>query len=196
MNYGEIVENMRDLGFSDDAEMEDFETVVPNSINRAITEINLSAFPIIGLYEFEQSGKDEGLLYYDISELTKDEDGNYTFLNFADIPVLYGDTSYKRFSDYDVEIDKILIIDGSIEGKFKVFYRKAHTPYTANTEADTPLELPLKAHALVPLLACFYLWLDDDQTKAVYYYNRYEQARDEIKQTEQQPRLKFRDGGI
>ena len=41
MNYGQVVEQIRDLGFADDNEIEEFDAIVPNAINRAITEISI-----------------------------------------------------------------------------------------------------------------------------------------------------------
>ena len=62
MNYGELKAQIRDLGFAEDAEIDEFDEVVPNAINRAITEINLIVTPNIGTYKFEQDGKESDLL--------------------------------------------------------------------------------------------------------------------------------------
>ena len=61
MNYGELKDQIRDMGFSDDAEIEEFGELIPNSINRAIEEINLNVAPIIETYEIEQDGTGKGL---------------------------------------------------------------------------------------------------------------------------------------
>ena len=54
MTYKELIDNIRDLGFSDDSEIDEFEEdvdVIANAINRAITEISIEYAPIIGKYE-------------------------------------------------------------------------------------------------------------------------------------------------
>ena len=58
MNYGELKDQIRDMGFSDDAEIEEFGELIPNSINRAIEEINLNVAPIIETYEIEMCIRD------------------------------------------------------------------------------------------------------------------------------------------
>ena len=110
MNYGELKTELISLGFSDESELDEFGVIVPLALNRAITEINLTIAPIIGTYEFTQTGEESGLLYYDMEELTR-EDGDATFLSFADTPVMVGDGVYRRYNDFEVEQDRILVID-------------------------------------------------------------------------------------
>lgn len=195
MNYGQLKNEIRDLGFSEDAEIAEFADIVPNSINRAITEINLTVCPITGTYQIEQDGTDNDLLYYDIEELTK-ENGIVKFLEFADTPVMYGDSVYKKFADYEIEREKILILDGSISGKFKVFYKKAHDPFNTESDDSVELPLPLKAHHLVPLLASYYIWLEDEKAKAVDYYNQYEKLSQKVMESSTDNRVRILSGGI
>lgn len=195
MNYGQLKNEIRDLGFSEDAEIAEFADIVPNSINRAITEINLTVCPITGTYQIEQDGTDNDLLYYDIEELTK-ENGIVKFLEFADTPVMYGDSVYKKFADYEIEQEKILILDGSMSGKFKVFYKRAHDPFTTESDDSVELPLPLKAHHLVPLLASYYIWLEDEKAKAVDYYNQYEKLSQKVTESSTDNRVRILSGGI
>lgn len=196
MNYGELKAQIRDLGFAEDAEIDEFDEVVPNAINRAITEINLIVTPNVGTYKFEQDGTESDLLYYDMEELTADESGTVRFLEFADTPVMVGPTVYKQYNDFEVENDKVLIMDGSVKGSFKVFYKRAHTPFTLDSEDSAPIELPLKVHHLVPLLASYYIWMEDENAKAVAYYNQYERLVQEIKMAAEKPRARIMSGGI
>ena len=64
MNYEELKSELVSLGFSDESELNEFGDIVPQALNRAITEINLTIAPIIGTYEFTQTGEDSVLLYY------------------------------------------------------------------------------------------------------------------------------------
>lgn len=196
MNYGELKAQIRDLGFAEDAEIDEFDEVVPNAINRAITEINLIVTPNVGTYKFEQDGTESALLHYDMEELTADESGTVRFLEFADTPVMVGPTVYKQYNDFEVENDKVLIMDGSVKGSFKVFYKRAHTPFTLDSEDSAPIELPLKVHHLVPLLASYYIWMEDENAKAVAYYNQYERLVQEIKMAAEKPRARIMSGGI
>lgn len=196
MNYGELKAQIRDLGFAEDAEIDEFDEVVPNAINRAVTEINLIVTPNVGTYKLEQDGTASDLLYYDMEELTADEDGTVRFLEFADTPVMVGPTVYKQYNDFEIENDKVLIMDGSVKGSFKVFYKRAHTPFTLDSEDSAPIELPLKVHHLVPLLASYYIWMEDENAKAVAYYNQYERLVQEIKMGAENPRARIMSGGI
>ena len=196
MNYGELKAQIRDLGFAEDAEIDEFDEVVPNAINRAITEINLIVTPNIGTYKFEQDGKESDLLYYDMEELTADEDGTVRFLEFTDTPVMVGPTVYKQYNDFEIENGKVIIMDGSVDGTFKVFYKRAHTPFTLDSEDSAPIELPLKVHHLVPLLASYYIWMEDENAKAVSYYNQYERLVQEINAGAEKPRARIMSGGI
>lgn len=194
MNYEELKSELVSLGFSDESELNEFGDIVPQALNRAITEINLTVAPIIGTYEFTQTGEDSGLLYYDMEELTK-EGGDVTFLSFADTPVMVGNGVYRRYNDFEVEQDRILVIDGSVSGNFKVFYKKAHTPFTVDTYDLEDIPLPLKAHILVPLLTAYYVWLEDEKTKAVDYYNQYEKLAQSIL-NDKPVRMRILPGGI
>lgn len=195
MNYGQLKSRLVELGFSDEAELEEFGGIVPDSLNHAITEINLNVVPNIGTYEFEQDGTDDEILYYDIEELTT-EDGVIKFLEFADTPIMIGTQVYKKFNNFEIENDKTIVMDGTIQGHFKVFYKKAHVPFTVDTPDDTEIELPLKAHYLVPLLTSYYVWLEDEKSKAVDYYNQYERLMNELIQRRQKARCTIMNGGI
>jgi hypothetical protein len=194
MNYGELKEQIRDLGFAEDEEINEFEDIIPNSINRAITEINLNVSPIVGTYIIEQENMN-GIIYYDIEELTRENDRN-VFLEFADTPVMIGDGIYEKYNNFDIENGKILVMDGSVAGKFKVFYKKAHTPFTIETPDEREIPLPLKVHYLLPLLSSYYIWLEDEKAKAVDYYNQYDKLVQEMVTKKQLPRAKILSGGI
>ena len=213
MTYQELINNIRDLGFSDDSEMEDFGELVPNNINRAITEINMEVSPIIERYEFEITDEDEGYLYITMPDIDEN------FLDFVDIPVLYSTTAYdkngkatetptyKRFNDFEIEAGDTLVInvdDIGIGGEsdkeidtvysFRVLYKALHEPYTTEP-LNTEMPLPKKVHHLVPLLASYYIWLEDEPVKAAQYYNLYEQKKDDLT-VNAKPRMRILDGGI
>ena len=60
------------------------------------------------------------------------------------------------------------------------------------------VQIPLKpvTHYLVPLLAAYFVWLDDDERKATQYYNLYEQESKEILSGTNMPRGFVLEGGI
>lgn len=56
------------------------------------------------------------------------------------------------------------------------------TDITEDTSDDFVIQLPEMASPLVKLLAGHYVWLDDDLTKATYYYNEYDDLLNQFKQ--------------
>lgn len=42
------------------------------------------------------------------------------------------------------------------------------------TDDDFEMEVPDKCVYILPILAAYYVWLDDDERKAVYYWNQWE----------------------
>lgn len=195
MTYQEIINNIRDLGFSDDAEMEEFGDVIPNAINRAISQINLIVDPILEKYEFDITNEDDGYVYIVMPDIDEN------FLDFGDNPVLFeqnGTELYKKFTDYEIETNNTVVINGSEnKGSFRIFYKAEHEHFDG-TQLDTEVPLPLKAHVLVPLLAAYYVWLEDEPAKAAQYYNLYEQESESIlsSSTTSKQKAKILSGGI
>ena len=59
---------------------------------------------------------------------------------------------------------------------------------TTDTQDTDKINLPDNLMPLIPLLASHYVWLDDDITKAVTYWNEYDQLKDQIIATCKLPR--------
>jgi hypothetical protein len=224
MTYQELIANIRDLGFSDDDEVTEFGELVPNSINRAITEIatDMSAeTPHSGTYEFTLTPDDTGTVYIDMTDdiVVPGGEGEPDvtiptyFIGFADTAMMFkqryfdedGQSDpekdqqfFSKFSDYDVMNHNTVILDADkYNGDFKILYKKAHTPFTGSSEElASDLPLPLKVHHLVPLLSAYYIWLEDEPSKAAQYYNLYEQKLTAIRDADNQPKLRILDGGL
>lgn len=183
MTYQELINEIRDLGFSDDSEIEEFAEagLLFSAINRAITRINLELYPIIEKYEFDISDDDAGYLYITMTDIDD------LFLDFADMPVLFerdGANFYTKFGDYEIESDNTLVINADKnKGSFRVFYKVAHDTFTGKTsQLKEDLPLQLKVHHLVPLLASYYVWNEDEPTKAAQYLNLFESEKAELKE--------------
>lgn len=54
------------------------------------------------------------------------------------------------------------------------------TKITDDTSDDHIIEIPDDLVELIPLLAAYHIWLDDDERKATMYYNNFVQKRDAI----------------
>ena len=192
MTYQELIDNIRDLGFSDNDEMSEFAEsgLLYTAINRSITRINLEVSPILEKYEFEITDDDAGYMYITFTDIDD------MFLKFADTPVLFrrDETEfYKKFSSFDIEMENTLVINAEEnKGYFRVFYVAQHENFTGkSSQLKEELPLQLKVHHLVPLLAAYYVWLEDDPTKAAQYYNMYDSVKNEMK-LEEQSKVKMR----
>lgn len=199
MTYQELINEIRDLGFSDDSEIEEFGEagLLYSAINRAITRINLELYPIIEKYEFDISDDDTGYLYITMTDIDD------LFLDFADMPVLFerdGANFYTKFGDYEIESDNTLVINADKnKGSFRVFYKVAHDTFTGKTsQLKEDLPLQLKVHHLVPLLASYYVWNEDEPTKAAQYLNLFESEKAELKEQALARKFKVRvvSGGL
>jgi ABC-type transport system substrate-binding protein len=194
MNYGELKTNIKALAFEDDDTILEYEEndVIPTAINRSITILADTVLPIVKSYEVSLDGDDTDYLFFDMSALTDD------FLAFDTHPVRIDDGDvYKAFGEYTIEGNDTLVIPGNVRGTVKIFYKASHTPYVPGTGMDE-VELPLKRriHHLVPLLAAYYVWLDDDPTKAAQYFNQYETASAAVINSAEQPRARILEGGL
>lgn len=73
------------------------------------------------------------------------------------------------------------------ENVAEVDVEDAPTPITENTDDDFEIELPEKVIDLVPLMAAYFVWLDDDERKATMYWNIADQLREQLMQDMTRP---------
>lgn len=176
MNYGELKQNLTSKGFGEDTDYEELQDLnyTYDAINDAVAQI-AALFPYQTYYEFELDDTDTGIYYLDMTDL----DG---FLRLGETPVLFekdGEELFRKFTEYEIEMDHTLVMKADdYKGSFRVYYYKEPTKVTPETPDTFQFEIPLAVHHLIPLLASYYLWLDDDERKAVMYKNDFEEARD------------------
>jgi len=189
MNYGQIKQNLISLGFAEDSDYEEFEQLgyTYDAINRAIAQIQ-NQFPYIAKYEFEVDETDTGILYVDMSDVKG-------FLALAqETPVVFeanGEEVYRKFGDYYIEMEHTIVMKADdYAGSFRVYYEKASTEVDPETPDTFVPELPTRVHHLIPLLAAYYLWLDDDERKATQYYNMYETELALVLQKQNAPKMR------
>lgn len=174
MNYKELKGRIRDLGFEDDAAIEENINVVLSGINTAINTIACTVMPITEDYIIEQEGTIKGMTRYNFKELV---DG---FLGFYKKPRIEIEEELIIFNDYHIENNKTLVIKGSFSGRLMCGYKRMPAVITDKTGDDVEIELEPIVHELVPLLAAYHIWLDDENTKATQYQNLYEDRKNEI----------------
>lgn len=141
MNWGELKQQIRDLGFEEDSTMDEYQTIVINAANRAID-----------------------MVYQELVVSNKEYFGNLYATKKKVTDELTGITRTEKIKWKPTQPD----------------------PITEETTADTDIDLPDRVDYIVPLLAAYYVWLDDDQTKAVLYWNQFDDFRQKLKEEAQQ----------
>lgn len=116
---------------------------------------------------------------YDLEELSKDAYSNVRF-DSVDRIVENTDTGIETFLNFDIEQYKILVLDPELEKNLTVFYKERIVPVTNDTVPSYEIQVVYPCEPLVALLAAHYVWLDDDERKAVMYWNEFDQLRQEI----------------
>ena len=86
-------------------------------------------------------------------------------------------TEYQEIIINDIVVSRL---QGYFKSQDKDWVKPEITPFTAETPDDFELEMPKLVHKLVPYLAAYHVWLDDDERKAIYYYNMYQDMKDEL----------------
>ena len=116
---------------------------------------------------------------YDLDKLSMDSDGNVMF-DSIDRIVEDNDVYTKSYLNYDIVEDHILVIPSTVSKKLVVYYNERIIPITSQTQDDFEIQVVYPCEPLVALLAAHYVWFDDDERKAILYWNEYDQLRQEI----------------
>lgn len=113
---------------------------------------------------------------YDMSKLTND------FLDFASPPI-EDDTGEKVRIGYNVEGNSILLPYDTC-GVFRVLYRRCPRLleyHVDPNEDDTEIDLDEELSSLMPILVAAYVWLEDEEGKAIHYMDIYRERAAQIK---------------
>lgn len=169
MTLAEAKRKIKSLGFEEDSTMEEYDEIVCDSIDRAVQYIYDSTVRLMIPYYKRELSTDE---HYDLSTDTE-VDNEKAYYVYDDV---HG--TYRLIVPLGTE-------NPSEEGWYEYTpafewepVRPAHITTTTLETAD--LGLPDDLTELVPLLAGYHIWLDDDQTKATMYYNNFVQKREAI----------------
>lgn len=189
MNFGEAKQKIKNLGFETASTMQSFSELVSDAINNAMVEVGHFAPPMSN-YTFVQDGTESDFVEIDLVE-------NCTnFYDLVEIKRLYNG-EYKRFSNYEYEENRYIVLNQKYPGTFKIIYEQEIIPTTSTTDDDTELSVEYKAEDAFILLSAYYVWQDDEPEKAINYYNQYETLKAEYISLQQQQTDKgYYSGGV
>lgn len=177
MNYGELKNRVRDLGYVDNTDITENINLLNGSLNSALKTISETVKGVVDRYEYVQTAG-EGLTKLDLRELTK-VDGAVTFdsLEYVELET----DAIRKFTDYTLQLGRIVVFSAETEGTFEFYYKKRVEEVAAWSD-DKELPIEYQCEAMLPLLTAYYMWLDDDADIASRWYNEYDSLKTEYKE--------------
>ena len=177
MNLKYVKSEIYNLGFSTEEDVEP--SVVIQAINRAVDTISNTVRPILGNLTIQIPQL--GIAYiglYDLKEMAEEE--GHTFLGVDHILELT-EEGFVPARNCSVISRRLFQVAPVTQNKaYLVWYKRMYTPVTESTPDSFEFELDADLHVLIPLLAAFYVWQDDEERKADKLYNDYETKRNDI----------------
>jgi len=174
MTFGELKNEIRDLGFEEDATMDEMRELVINACNRAIDFINTTVRPIVKCYtaELPEGEEDSDTLTVEMADVAD-------FVDFYGKPKIETEGKVIVLSDFDM-LTLTKFVTKAEYAPLSVYYKAMPTVLTTDTDDDFEIELDKVVQPLIALLASYYIWLDDDERKATMYYNQYDDLKNQI----------------
>lgn len=175
MNLLEITNELRDLGFEEDATMSEYEEIKLNAINRATwLAFDTVVVPLKGWYKrnLTTTTSSEVETIYEPVEggLKKTVKITTTVTKGREKPTITTETTSEVIED-DGKNHPNTVETAEWQS---VWYPIRPAVLKVGDPDDTEIGIPDNLLRPVALLAAHYLWLDDDEVKAVYYYNEWE----------------------
>lgn len=163
--WGELKTDIMMLGFEKKDNYKTNSDLIQAAVNRAMVMICATVRPIKRRLQVEQQQTTE----YNMTELVDDFMGLF-------LPVK------ERGTDESVPSRSMtngtVVIEG--EGLFDIYYSAKPQKITGGTPDSYVLPLDADVVELLPLLSAYFIWLDDDERKAVMYWNNYEDLKNQI----------------
>ena len=180
MKYSELKNEIIALGFEEAAIFseypEQFHTAITRALRLIATTVKAPMSALTIALSDDDVRNDTGR--YDLWELTKDDDNNVMFDSI--VRVTTGDSTVKTFTAYDLLEDHILSVNPELDTDITIYYNERILPVTSATPDNRELQVVYPCDPLVALLAAHYVWLDDDERKAILYWNEYDSLKQEI----------------
>lgn len=136
-------------------------------------------------------GERDNIQTFDLKEMAEMNDEEFVGLAESGVCNLTTGESV----DVYVTDNRFLHVPPETEGMFKVMFYTMPKRIDVSSPDSTECELPLKWANIMPYLMANRLYLDDDASKAGYYWNLYVEMKDAILRQENTPSI-YVEGGI
>ena len=165
MTFGYYKNNIINLGFEESDAFEENPKHIIEATNRAIIYIssieNEKKFYKINPDDYES---EEDYIKIDMSELPL-----FDSIDISRAPTVKGENIH----DYYYE-GNFLYVSTKYKDGFTVHYNKKNNLIPNNCDNGYNIEIKEELIPMLQLLTAYYIWLDDDERKAVMYYNQFE----------------------
>ncbi len=167
--WGEIKAEIINLGFENKDVFENSKSRFFEAVNRAGAVIACTVAPNTETLEIKKE-EFENTYLFDIKSRAEN------FHNYLTPACTY--TADMTPCECRILPDKRLYTEA--EDNITVWYERLPERVDVNTPDKQEIDLSYTAALLLPLLACFYIWQEDDERKAVVYRNDYEALKNEL----------------
>ncbi len=180
ITFRELKDEILSLGFETNDSYQEDENIMITAINRSINAISFEYKPFYKTLNIE-------VLEKSASINLKKMDSNYLKLSKIYKTVNYQNTGmeYEILDKSEEYIEYTQLLNNTIivysKGLYTFVYETVPPQVDINTSDSFEFDFDVATRMLVPLLAGFYLYRDDDATKADIYYNDYEMKLNKLK---------------
>lgn len=164
MNYKEFKSNIINLGFEETDVFDDNEKALIEATNRAIIFLNTNIEKKEKFKEYVIPGEETSFPY---RKINLEE-----FEEFDGIALKAPKINGKAITDFYYE-DNTLYISNQYKGVLSVCYHSKTELIPDNPSDDYEIKIKFELLPMLQLLTAYYIWLDDDERKAIIYYNQY-----------------------
>lgn len=164
MNYEKFKSNVINLGFEETDVFDDNETILIEAANRALIFLNMYVEKKEKYVKYEIPSEDISDSYRKI-KLEEFDDFDGVSLK---APKING----KAITDFYYE-DNTLFISTQYSGNLSLSYYVKTELIPDNPSEEYEIKIKDALIPILQLLTAYYVWLDDDERKAITYYNQY-----------------------
>lgn len=175
------------LGFEEESTMAEYEGIVANACDRSVKMVYYSVvLPLAGYFRGRYSVDKsvsltaDGYARVDIEEFFEKigmPERGYSYSQvFPQTGTITFTTPFEGIGEYGIEQKDCTTIVASYS-RGTTWNPTEPTTIDENTLDTTTINLPADVLEMLPILASYYVWLDDDIEKATYYWNQYDDMR-------------------
>ena len=174
--WGEIKNETLNLGFEKSNVYDKNKESFIGAYNWAQNYIAVVTGSVIGTLEIEKEITDYPVMY-DLVALA--EDAGQAFISIASNGITDKATG-EKLGDIQQRDNRFLVVPASYAGTMVVWFVRSPEKITTSAAESTVCEIPYKWATLMPYYMANRLFMDDDASKAGYYWNLAEDMRREI----------------